>query len=90
MSYTYYENWRRESLKRLDEAKESMEAIGSLMEKSKVDEEEITQKLEEVAQLISDSEGLHKRYKYPDSLKKSRQARDILKELQYLVLASKE
>ena len=90
MSYTYYENWRRESLRRLKEAKESMATIESLMEKSKVEEDEIIQRLGEVTQLISDSEGLHKRYKYPDSLEKSGQARDLLKELRYLVLASKE
>jgi hypothetical protein len=90
MSYTYYENWRRESLKRLDEAKESLESIKSLMEKSRVDEIEIEKKIEDISQLISDSEDLHKRYKYPDALKKSREARDLLKEIQYLVLASKE
>jgi hypothetical protein len=90
MSYTYYENWRRESLKRLNEAKESLESIRSLMEKSGVDEIEIERKIEVISQLISHSEGLHKRYKYPDALEKSREARDLLKELRYLVLASKE
>ena len=90
MSYTYYENWRRESLRVLKEAQGSKASLESLMEKSKADEKELVEKLEEVSRLISDAEGLHRRYKYPDALKRSREALSALKELHYLALASRE
>jgi hypothetical protein len=90
MSYTYYENWRRESLRVLKEAQKSKTSLELLMQKSNVKEKDLVTKLEEVSRLISDAEGLHKRYKYPDALKLSRQALSTLKELHYLALASGE
>lgn len=90
MSYTYYENWRRESLRVLKEAQSSKASLEALMQKSKVEERELLARLEEVSRSISNAEGLHKRYKYPDALKLSREALAALKELHYLVLASRE
>ena len=90
MSYAYYENWRRASRHSLKEAQESKASLESLMEKSRIEEPEIDSKIEEVSHILSDAEGLHKRYRYPDSMEKSRQALTLLKELHYLALASKE
>ena len=90
MSYTYYENWRRESLRRLDEARSLKKTVETLIHKSGSDEKEILARLEEVSHTLSDAEGLHKRYKYPDSIKRSAKAVEALKELQYLVLASRD
>jgi hypothetical protein len=90
MSYAYYENWRRTSLHGLKEAQESKASLESLLEKSHIEEPEISSKIEEVARILSDAEGLHKKYKYPHSMERSRQALTLLKDLHYLALASKE
>ncbi len=90
MASRYYEIRRRKSLQKLEEVKSEKRSLEALIEnRSKLDQD-VQSKLEEVDKLISDSEGLHEKYDFMESFNRSKRALKLLKELDYLVLASRK
>jgi len=90
MAYRYYDLWAAESKKRMEEVRRSKASVESLLQKGGTDRPEMASKLEEVSRILSDAEGFHGRYRFPEALRKSAEAMKVLKELQYLALATKE
>ncbi len=90
MAYRYYDIWMHRSKKRIEEIRRSKASLESLVQKAGTDKPEIASKLEAVSRILSDAEGLHGRFRFPDSVRKSEEALKMLKDLQYLALASKE